>query len=833
MATPLRLLILEDHPADAELILHALRRAGYDPIADRVETEQDFRGRLELGIQVILADYSMPEFGALRVLEIMHELQLNIPVIVVSGSIEEEYAAQILQRGATDYVMKDRTARLGHVVAQALEQKRLRDENRRTNQELHDSRIVSKTAIKTQQVELEAHKQAAEKTIAMNEALLIGALRQHELTEQAEKLNEQLRAEVAAHQKTTEELSEKARLIDLSNDAIIVRDLDEKIRLWNKGAEKLFGWTLEEVIGKDLHSLLQTTFPKPRAEIVAQLYREGRFNGEVVQIARDGRRIRSLCGWVLDRSTESIFTSYTDITERTSAEAALRASEERFRTLFELGPVAVYTCDVSGVIRDYNRRAAELWCREPALGDSAERFCGSFKMFLPDGTFMPHEQCPMAEVLSGKIAEVRDAEVLIERSGGSRITVVANIRPLKNVLGEVMGAINCFYDITERKKSEEALKDADRHKDEFLATLAHELRNPLAPIKNAAHILRVLNSDNVIVNRAQKIIERQANHLAKLVDDLLDIARIQKGKIQLHKEHLDLGKTISRAVEACEHLIHLQDHTISVDIQSNPPIHINADPTRVDQILINLISNSAKYTPSQGSIKISAALELGMAVVRVRDNGVGIEPEMLKRIFDVFTQVEQSMDRSQGGLGLGLKLVKELVEMHGGYVEAKSEGLNKGSEFIVRLPALEKADSKLIAAVGIPEFKGSAKRILVVDDHPDNRESMKMILSMSGHSVELAEDGVEAVQKALQLLLDVAFIDIGLPKMNGFDVAREIRSRPGGADIVLIAVSGYGQAEDKRKALDAGFDAHLTKPVDSGALDKILSELERFRENHA
>ena len=582
MATPLRLLILEDNPSDAELMLHELRGAGYDPIADRVETEQEYRKHLQPAPEIVLADFSMPEFNALRALEIMQECQLDIPVIIVSVAIGEERAVQIMQRGATDYIIKDRMGRLGHAVTQALEQKRLREANRRAEQALRESEELSRKAQEAQQREQEASKQARERTLAMNEALTLGSLRQHELTEAAEKLNEQLRTEMA-----------------------------------------------------------------------------------------------------------------------------------------------------------------------------------------------------------------------------------------------------------ERKKAEEALRKADYRKDEFLAMLAHELRNPLAPIKNAAHILRVLNSDNAIVNRAQRIIERQANHLAKLVDDLLDIARIQKGKFQLRKEHLDLGKTISRAVESCEHLIHLQDHTISVEIQSNPPIHIDADPTRVDQILVNLISNAAKYTPSQGSIKISAALEQGMAVVRVRDNGVGIEPEMLKRIFDVFTQVEQSVERSQGGLGLGLKLVKELAEMHGGFVEAKSEGLNKGSEFIVRLPALEKSDSKLIAAVAIPGFRGSSKRILVVDDNVDNRETMEMVLTMSGHSVELAEDGLQAVQKALQTHPDVVFLDIGLPKMNGYDAAREIRNHPEGADIVLIAVSGYGQAEDKRKALDAGFDEHLTKPVETGAIDKILNELESFRRSHA
>jgi signal transduction histidine kinase/ActR/RegA family two-component response regulator len=390
-------------------------------------------------------------------------------------------------------------------------------------------------------------------------------------------------------------------------------------------------------------------------------------------------------------------------------------------------------------------------------------------------------------------------------------------------------------EIAERKRAEQQLHEAierlavtDRNKDEFLAMLAHELRNPLAPIKNAAQILRMANSEDATIVRAQAIIERQADHLAKLVDELLDLSRIQKGKIRLERVHVDLVTAVSRAVDSCEEVITAHRHTITLDLPAGVPLCVDADPTRIDQVLVNLIANAAKYTGSGGAIHITVAREQEMAVVRIRDTGIGLAPDNLRRVFELFTQVEHSLARSQGGLGLGLKLVKELVELHGGEVEARSEGLGKGSEFIVTLPALKTADPVVVFAVPSPAVVSSAKRVLVVDDLPDNRETMELLLSMHGHSVELAADGEEAVEKALEGRHDVAFVDIGLPKLSGYEVARQIRRRPGGDHIVLIALSGYGQPEDKRKALEAGFDAHLTKPVTSSTFEQVLSELEKF-----
>jgi signal transduction histidine kinase len=396
-------------------------------------------------------------------------------------------------------------------------------------------------------------------------------------------------------------------------------------------------------------------------------------------------------------------------------------------------------------------------------------------------------------------------------------------------------ATNLEAEIVERKRAEQKLREAierlavtDRNKDEFLAMLAHELRNPLAPIKNAAEILRMSGSKDATIVRAQTIIERQADHLAKLVDELLDLSRVQKGKIRLDRVHVDLGAAVLNAVDSCEEVIKTHHHTVTTDLPA-APVHIDADRTRIDQVLVNLITNAAKYTAPGGAIHITVRRELEMAVVRIRDTGIGLAPESLPHVFELFSQVEQSLARSQGGLGLGLKLVKELVELHGGEVEARSEGLGKGSEFIVRLPALKTSEPAAVSEAPAPAVIAGRKRILVVDDAADNRETMEMLLTKYGHSVEVAEDGEEAVEKALEGRPDVAFVDIGLPKLDGYEVAKEIRRRPGGDRIVLIALSGYGQPEDKRMALEAGFDAHLTKPVRSGIFKQLLSELEKFK----
>lgn len=522
--------------------------------------------------------------------------------------------------------------------------------------------------------------------------------------------------------------------------------------------------------------------------------------------------------------------SVSAMLERTQAEA-LHASEERYRTLFSLVPVAVYSCDTAGVIQQFNHRAAELWGREPTPGDTHERFCGSFKLFRPDGSFMPHEQCPMAEVVSGKIAHVRDAEVLIERPDGSRITVIVNIRPLMGVRGEVAGAINCFFDVTERKRDEERsreyvtrLADADRRKSEFLAMLAHELRNPLATIGAGLQVQRLAGTDAQRPYAVIELMERQVGHLVGLVDDLLDVNRIGRGKIHLRRVRVELATVVHAAVETARSLIERMGHKLILEVPPEP-IWLNADPLRLAQVVGNLLNNASKFTENGGCIRLTVALWGEKAEIRVRDNGVGIAADQLPFVFDMFMQAETPLERSGAGLGIGLALVKSLVEMHGGTVEAHSAGASLGSEFVVRLPVTHEAAQQPKTPLHETSASAIARRVLVVDDNRDAAQSLAMVLKLSGHDTYIAHDGLEAVEKAAQLSPDLILLDIGLPKINGFEAARLIREQSQGKSLMLVALTGWGQDTDRRRSREAGFDAHIMKPVDAEVLTNLLVEL--------
>ncbi len=373
----------------------------------------------------------------------------------------------------------------------------------------------------------------------------------------------------------------------------------------------------------------------------------------------------------------------------------------------------------------------------------------------------------------------------------------------------------------------QALRDADRRKDEFLATLAHELRNPLAPIRNSLQILKMPRVDAEMAERSREMMERQVHHLVRLVDDLLDVSRVMRGKIELRKERVELASVVARAVETVQPLMDAQRHDLSVRL---PPdtIPLDADPVRLAQVVGNLLTNAAKYTEPGGRISVTAGREGGMAVLRVRDTGIGIAPDMLPKIFELFVQVDHAATRSQGGLGIGLTLVKNLVEMHNGTVEARSEGLGKGSEFVVRLP---------LAALGLDEKKGqgagpkshepspSGHRLLVVDDNQDAANSLAMLLRLQGHEVRVAYSGVAALEMTKDYRPDVVFLDIGMPGMDGYEVARRLRQQPGLGDVVLAALTGWGQQKDRRRSAEAGFNHHLVKPPEPKVLDELLTGL--------
>jgi signal transduction histidine kinase/CheY-like chemotaxis protein len=520
------------------------------------------------------------------------------------------------------------------------------------------------------------------------------------------------------------------------------------------------------------------------------------------------------------------------------------------------GPVAVYSCDASGVIQEFNRRAGELWGCEPKLADTDKRFCGSFKLFRPDGRFMPHEQCPMAEVIAGTLAEACDAEVLIERPDGSRITVVVNIRPVKNERGDIMGAINCFYDITARKEMEDSLRDSDRRKSEFLAMLAHELRNPLAPIRHSLEVMRRARKVESAatgsqgtgltkpalsepVDAAMDVLDRQVGQMVRLVDDLLDAGRISRGKMVLRKERVELSSVVLHAVEAVRPLCESSDQELTVTLPQEP-VYLNADPTRLAQIVGNLLNNASKFSNRGGriwltvkrteesagdTVSTSSGLPANV-VIRVRDTGIGIAANQRSRIFDMFTQGDTALERAVTGLGIGLTLVKTLTQMHGGTVDVTSAGIGQGSEFIVRLPIMMAETATVPPAMTRePALKAKGLRILIVDDNRDAAGMLAMLLQFSGHETHMAHDGVEAVEATTKLQPDAILLDIGLPRLNGYEAARKIREQQQQGRPLLVALTGWGQDEDRRRTEEAGFDAHLVKPVDEAALGKLLDDL--------
>jgi PAS domain S-box-containing protein len=377
-------------------------------------------------------------------------------------------------------------------------------------------------------------------------------------------------------------------------------------------------------------------------------------------------------------------------------------------------------------------------------------------------------------------------------------------------------------ELNARLRELEDTREAGRHKDDFLAMLAHELRNPLAPIVSAMQVIRLRPDDAGAVQRAREIVERQVRHQARLLDDLLDVARAARGKIRLRLAPTTLDAVVASALETTRWRIEARGHEVAVSL-SAPPIAIDADATRLAQAIASVLDNAAKYTASGGRIEVTGARDGGQAVLRIRDTGIGIAADMLSRIFDLFTQGEVPLARSQGGLGVGLTLARTLVTMHGGSIEAASEGEGRGSEFTLRLPlAAAEVDGHAAEVVAA----GSARNILVIEDNADAREMLRVALEIDGHHVEVAEDGVKGVETALRVHPDVALVDIGLPGLDGYEVARRIR-RSLGEDVRLVALTGYGQAEDRRRTREAGFDLHLVKPVDPEVLGPLLSDSSR------
>jgi PAS domain S-box-containing protein len=397
--------------------------------------------------------------------------------------------------------------------------------------------------------------------------------------------------------------------------------------------------------------------------------------------------------------------------------------------------------------------------------------------------------------------------------------------------GEVCGFTAVIDDITDRKRAEGALREADRRKDEFLVTLAHELRNPLSPIRNAVQVLQVAEGDRAMGASARAMIERQLKQLVRLIDDLLDVSRIAQGRLELKRERIDLARVLRLALEISRPLLETKQHNVSV-IWPTEPLHVLGDPARLAQVFASLLDNSAKYSDAGSQITIAAMRDGGDAVVKIADTGFGIPADVLPHVFEMFPAEHRAGTAAPDGLGIGLTLAKRLVELHGGAVDAVSEGVGKGATFTVRL-AYAAADiephrcsDSPRAAADRERRPAEGTRVLVVDDNHDAAASLALLLDLNGYDIRTASDGVEALAVADAFLPEFVLLDLGMPRLDGYETAREMRKRPWGRSARLLALTGWGQDEDKRRALEAGFDHHLTKPVDPGVLQRLMEERE-------
>ena len=443
------------------------------------------------------------------------------------------------------------------------------------------------------------------------------------------------------------------------------------------------------------------------------------------------------------------------------------------------------------------------------------------------GSLLPEELGRQEHLLQDTLRRVGTSsrEFHIRRQDDGQYRTIHSIETVRSDAdGHVEWVVGTNLDVTVQRQMEEDLKVAARRKDEFLATLAHELRNPLAPVSNALELMKRANGNVVLLEKVRTTMERQVSQMVRLIDDLLDVSRITRDQLTLKKKRIELASVVQLAVETCQP--HCEREAQELHVLLPPtPVYLQADLVRLAQVFGNLLNNASKFTPRGGRIELVAELLDGKVAVTVRDTGIGIAADMQSRVFELFTQVDDSRNLSKGGLGIGLALAKRLTELHGGSIAVFSEGRDRGSEFIVQLPVLEEAHDQAagaLAAGALPPVV--SRRILVVDDNQDGAESLAALLELDGHETLMSHDGLDAIDKAQSFRPDVILLDIGLPKLDGFEACRRIRELPGGKDIVMVAMTGWGQAEDRRKSKEAGFDSHCVKPVDHAALFEILSQ---------
>jgi PAS domain S-box-containing protein len=630
-------------------------------------------------------------------------------------------------------------------------------------------------------------------------------------------------------------------------DAVITTDTKGCVTYLNEVAESLTGWSHREAVGQPLESvfkIVNEVTRKPVENPATRALREGvvvglanhtvliRKNGIECPIDDSAAPIRNEEGHV--SGCVLIFRDVTAQRLIEQSKAAQLLTARLLASIVETSNDAIISKSLDGIIQSWNAAAERLF------GYTAAEAVGKhISLVIPPERIAEEDQI-IAKLRAGQRLEHFETERV--RKDGQRITVSLTISPIKDDSGTVIGASKIARDVTERRQLEDNLRRlatdlaaADRRKNEFLATLAHELRNPLAPMSNMLQVLKRTENDEEVLKRAHETIERQLDQMIRLVDDLLDLNRITHDRLELRRTEVELSSVIQQAVEVARPLLDSAGHELVIQLPRDP-IYLYADRARLAQVFGNLLNNSAKYTPPEGAISLTAQRADGEVVVTVKDNGAGIPEDKLNSIFDMFMQVDSTSDQSRGGLGIGLTLVKRLVEMHGGSIEPRSAGEGLGSEFVVRLPVLARADalrresqssgeSQMSSEASSGDESQAERRVLIVDDNFDSADSLSMLLEITGNKTFVAHDGLAAIEAAEQHRPDVMLLDIGLPKLDGHEVCRRIREQPWGKDIIMIALTGWGQEDDRRKSEEAGFNGHLVKPVDYDKLLELLGAL--------
>ena len=680
--------------------------------------------------------------------------------------------------------------------------------------------------------------------------------------------------DISDRKRAEEAQSRLAAIVESSDDAIVSKTLDGRILSWNGGAERLFGYTASEAIGAPITLIVPPELREEESSILERLRHGERIDHfETVRVAKDGRRIdislsispvRDAAGRIIGAAKVA-----RDVTARKEAERNLLAAKDelaaqladlgrlhemslRLSTTLELQPILDETLRTAIAIGGADMGLLAIWDAEAdrlvsgARWGFAEEALAALESLASAGASNACFRERRRIVVEDIAAEPRfETDREAARAAGFR---AIHATPVATRRGEVIGVLCAYFrhphhpaerelrltdlcarqaaDFIENARLYARQREADQRKDEFLATLAHELRNPLAPISNSLHLLRLSGELDPAVARVRDIMERQVAHLVRLVDDLLEVSRITRGKIELRKETIELASIIDGAVETTRPLIDSSAHQLAIAVPPEP-ITLSADPLRLMQVVANLLTNAAKYTERGGQIWLAARREGDEAVISVRDTGLGIPPEMIAHVFDLFSQVDRTLNRAQGGLGIGLTLARSFVQMHGGSIEAYSDGPGKGSEFVVRIPVLREARRVHAAAPAAPVVPAvlPPRTVLVVDDEPSSAYTLGKLLELMGQCARTASDGAAALAEIEASRPDVIISDIAMPHMDGFEFARRVRANPAFRGVTLVALTGFGQESDRRQAQEAGFDRHLVKPVSIAALQDLLAEL--------